>query len=177
MTCWAGGIRMALVFQYGSNTSKSRLNSTDRLRGDAKSLGLVLTVGQYDLGFTVYSKMNRCAAADLVRARGRHVWGVLYEIPDHLLSRDTASDRRSLDAIEGPRYRRRRIKIRRPGTSDTPLTVWTYTVITKQRDLKTSREYVSHILSGLREHEAPPEYIDHVRSRILRNNPNLTGQI
>lgn len=168
---------MALVFQYGSNTSSRRLNSQDRLRGDAQSLGLANTVGQYDLGFTVWSKKNNCAAADLVRARGKHSWGVLYDIPDHLLSRDTAGRRRSLDAIEGCRYRRRTIRIRKVGALDSSLTVWTYTVIQKQQGLITSCKYAAHILAGLREHDAPGVYIDHVRDRILRNNPALRGKI
>ena len=116
---------MALVFQYGSNTSSARLNAPERLRRDAKSLGLAYTIGQYDLGFTVWSKTNNCAAADLVQTPGRKAWGVLYEIPDNLLSRETAGDRKSLDAIEGSRYRRRKIRVCRANTPDAPLTVWT----------------------------------------------------
>lgn len=172
-----GGMSVAFVFQYGSNTSSGRLNSEDRLQGDARLLGLAYTVGQYDLGFTVWSRTNNCAAADLVRAPGRHVWGVLYDIPDHLLSRDTANNRRSLDEIEGPRYRRRKIKICRAGMRETLLTVWTYTVITRQNGLKTSRKYANHIITGLQENQAPQEYIDHVRTRVLKNNPGLEGQI
>src|SRR2546423_5461759 len=34
-----GENKMAYVFQYGSNTSPSRLNSEDRFRGDARSPG------------------------------------------------------------------------------------------------------------------------------------------
>jgi hypothetical protein len=168
---------MALVFQYGSNTSSARLNASERLRGDAKSLGLAYTVGQYDLGFTVWSKTNNCATADLVRAPGRKVWGVLYEIPDSLLSRETADDRKSLDAIEGPRYRRRKIRVCRANTPDAPLTVWTYTAITKEKGLRTSRDYVNHILTGLREAHAPADYIAHVKARILKNNPDLQEHI
>lgn len=168
---------MALVFQFGSNMSTLRLNSMDRLRGDAKLIGLVRTVGQYNLGFTVWSKTNNCAAADLVRARGRHVWGVLYQIPEKLLSRDTAGNRRSLDEIEGTRYKRRKIRIYKLDDSNKVLTVWTYTVIKKRRGLLTSREYATHILKGLHEHEAPKYYITHVKKLILRNNPELKGQI
>lgn len=168
---------MALVFQFGSNMSTLRLNSMDRLCGDAKSIGLVSTVGHYTLGFTVWSQSNKCTAADLVRARGRHVWGVLYEIPEKLLSRDTAGNRRSLDEIEGVRYKRRKIKIHMKDDSNKVLTVWTYTVIKKQQDLITSLEYVNHILQGLHEHEAPKDYINHVKNRILRNNLALKGQI
>lgn len=168
---------MALVFQYGSNSSSARLNSRNRLRSEATSLGLAYTVGQYDLGFTVWSESNNCAAADLVRAPGKQVWGVLYDIPNYLLSRDTVCNRRSLDAIEGSRYRRRKIKLCRPGMPGTPFTAWTYTVIQKQKGLRTSREYANYILDGLCEHQAPSEYINHVKTRILKNNPDLEGHI
>lgn len=168
---------MALIFQYGSNTSSLRLNSQERLCGDAISLGLAYTVGQFNLGFTVWSRTNNCAAEDLVRACGKKVWGVLYEIPDNLLSKATAVDRRSLDEIEGPRYRRRKIRVCRADTPLSPLTVWTYTVIDKNKGIKTSRDYVKHILTGLQEHHAPPEYIAHVKARILKNNPELRPEI
>jgi hypothetical protein len=168
---------MALVFQYGSNTSSLRLNSQERLRGEATSLGLAYTVGQFKLGFTVWSKRNNCATADLVRARGKKVWGVLYEIPDNLLSKDTATGRRSLDEIEGPRYRRRKIRVYRAGAPLLPSTVWTYTVIAKKKGLKTSRDYVKHILAGLQEHHAPPEYIAHVKTLVFKNNPDLRTEI
>ena len=168
---------MALVFQYGSNTSSARLNAPERLRGEANALGLAYTVGQYDLGFSVWSKTNNCAAADLVRAPGRKTWGVLYEIPDNLLSKETAGDRKSLEAIEGPRYRRRKIRVCRANTPNAPLAVWTYTVITKEKGLKTSSEYANHILTGLREHQAPADYIEHIKGRILKNNPDLRDYI
>jgi len=168
---------MALVFQFGSNMSTARLNSRDRLRGGAQSLGLACTLGQYDLDFTVWSRANRCAAGDLVRARGRHVWGVLYEIPEELISGKTAGDRRTLDMIEGPGYRRRRIRIYQPENPAKILTAWTYTVIDKQRGIVTARGYVKHILNGLYEHQAPEEYIAHVKRRIYLNNPALKGQL
>ena len=168
---------MALVFQYGSNTSSSRLNSEERLRGDAVPLGLAYTVGQFDLGFTVWSETNNCAAADLVPARGKQAWGVLYEIPEDLLSKRTAGNRKSLDAIEGSRYRRRKIRVCKADTPDSPMTVWTYTVINRKKGLKTSRDYANHILAGLHGHQAPQDYIDHVKARIIRNNPDLRTQI
>ena len=167
---------MTLVFQYGSNTSSSRLNAKERLDGDAVSLGLAYTIGQYDLGFTVWSNTNNCAAADIVRAPGKKVWGVLYEIPDYLLSKHTAGKRKSLDEIEGPRYRRRKIRVCKASSMDSPMSVWTYTVINKGKGLKTSRDYANHIIAGLHEHQAPEEYIEHVKARIIRNNPNLRTQ-
>lgn len=64
---------MALVFQYGSNTSGTRLNSQDRLRGDAKDLGLVCTEAPFELDFDVWSTSNACAAADIREGRGRPI--------------------------------------------------------------------------------------------------------
>jgi len=168
---------MAFVFQYGSNTSSARLNSEGRLRGDARSLGLACTAGQYDVAFTVFSTSNNCAAADMVRARNKKVWGVLYEVPDNLMSRETSGNRKSFDQIEGPFYRRRKIKIFRGGNPDSPLIAWTYTVRTRTKGIKTSAEYARHILVGLQEHHAGPEYIDHMRRKILKNNPELHNQL
>ncbi len=92
---------MAIVFQYGSNMSTSRLNSSDRLCGDARPIGIAKTFECYEFDFTVWSKSNNCSAADIVPVKGRNIWGVLYEIPEKLLSCKTCRDRKSLDAIEG----------------------------------------------------------------------------
>src|ERR1043165_4196897 len=105
---------MAYVFQYGSNTLTSRLNSESRLRGDARSLGAVYAEKDFELDFTVSSITNRCAAADIVPGGGRKIWGVLYESPDYLIRRETSGDRKSLDAIEGTKYERRRISLKYP---------------------------------------------------------------
>ena len=79
---------MALVFQYGSNMSVVRLNSDGRLAGDAKAVCVATTVEPFELVFSVWSKSNSCAAADLLpSSAGRNVYGVLYEIPDFLLLR------------------------------------------------------------------------------------------
>src|SRR5262245_37072405 len=97
---------MALVFQYGSNTSSSRLNSPHRIKDDAESIVLAVTVETFELDFTTWSKKNNCAAADLREGLGRRIYGVLYKIPDYLLARETAAPRKSLDGIEGRNYRR-----------------------------------------------------------------------
>jgi hypothetical protein len=80
---------MMLVFQYGSNAWAERLNSADRLRGDARDLGLVSTESAFELSFDVWSTKNDCAAANLRQSAGRQIWGVLYEVPEFLMGRDT----------------------------------------------------------------------------------------
>ncbi len=90
--------RMALIFQYGSNLSVSRLNHADRLNGDAELVAVAQTVEHFELRFSVWSVTNNCAAADIVpNSSGRSIYGVLYSVPDHLLSRFSfKSARRSI---------------------------------------------------------------------------------
>src|SRR6185295_14398140 len=146
---------MALVFQYGSNMSAARLNSAKRLAGDARTICVAKTVEYFELVFSVLSKSNNCAAADLLLSKaGRNIYGVLYEIPEFLLSRDAAKrkSRKSLDAIEGEdrNYVRTEIDV----ITDNGATVRAITYLGKnpQANLKTSAGYVGHILAGLLEH-------------------------
>jgi hypothetical protein len=103
---------MALVFQYGSNCSESQFNSQERLCGDAKFVTIAETVDDRQLAFDVWSRGRACAASDIVASPGNKVWGVVYDVPDFLMARDTAAKRKrkSLDAIEGEGT-----KLRSPG--------------------------------------------------------------
>src|SRR5438045_1058197 len=120
---------MAYVFQYGSNTSTVRLNSNDRLQGDARPLGAAYTQEDFDLDFDVWSTKNNCAASDIVSGHGRKIWGVLYEIPDYLITSDTSGQRKSLDAIEGLKYKRISIALNQPDGTPVHENVITYVVI------------------------------------------------
>jgi hypothetical protein len=155
----------------------SRINSQGRLCGDAKIIGLAYTFGKYDIGFTTWSQTNNCAAADLIRSRKMVVWGILYDVPDYLLSRTTSGKRRSMDAIEGQNYRRRRIKVFRKNKREEIIKAWTYTVINRVRNLRTSKDYCDFIIDGLIENQAPKTYIKHVKTRIIRNNSELEKYI
>jgi hypothetical protein len=126
--------------------------------------------------FTVWSKSNSCAAADLVPGTmGRSIYGVVYNVPDFLLSRDTArrQNRRSLDEIEGEgaNYVRTMIDLIRDDKST--VRGITYVVKVRKTGLKTSFAYVQHILYGLKEHNIPEEYCQYVRSKIIENNSDL----
>jgi hypothetical protein len=105
-----------IVFQFGSNCSTNEINSDDRLRGDAKFVDIAQTEGEFELAFDVYSQKRGCATSDIVKCPGNKVWGVLWEIPDYLMSKETASarGRRSFDEIEGAKYKRETINVRRP---------------------------------------------------------------
>ncbi len=49
----------------------------------------------------------------------------------------------------------------------------TYLVKEKQFDIKTSLDYVKHIIVGLFEHPFPQEYVEFVLKQIELNNPEL----
>ena len=95
---------MGLVFQYGSNCNKERLNSDDRLKGAAKPIGKAQTTKDFEIAFDVWSQTNNCAAADLVYNKGQKAWGVLYDVPnDRIEGKGMAKGLKSLSQIEGPR--------------------------------------------------------------------------
>ena len=166
---------MALVFQYGSNMFMERLNSSDRLRGDAHPVGIAHTEDNYELEFDIWSEGNNCAAADIVPNTGRKIWGVLYEIPDRLIRRKTAKPRKSLDEIEGEgtNYSREPITLRYSDGTTVRDPVLTYIGKNRQKGIKTTIEYVKHIFDGLLEHNIPDEYVEYVKARVIANNPYL----
>jgi len=171
---------MALVFQYGSNTSSERINSNDRLQGDACPVGIAYTEDDFELEFTVCSRNNRCATANIVRGSGRKIWGILYEIPDCLIRRETSGSRRSLDAIEGEGQNYERtttIALRYANGLPVEREIITYVVRNRVSGLRTSLEYARHIIRGLREHNVPADYIEYVRTQVIANNPDLKNDL
>lgn len=170
---------MALVFQYGSNCSESEMNSDSRLCGDAKFLDIAETVEDYELAFNVQSTGRGCAASDIVKKAGGKVWGVLYEVPDYLLHRETAkaSKRKSFDQIEGEgaNYKREMIEVRRQ--SGAIATALTYIVRNPKPGLKTNGDYVGYIVRGLRDHKVPDEYIAKVKAIAVANNPGIAQEV
>jgi gamma-glutamylcyclotransferase (GGCT)/AIG2-like uncharacterized protein YtfP len=170
---------MALVFQYGSNCLDSQINSKDRLCGDAKFIAIAETVEEFQLAFDVWSKGRGCAASDMVASPGNKVWGVLYEMPDFLIERNTAAaqNRKSLDAIEGEgtNYRRETITVRRENGPN--ITALTYRVPEPKQGLETSLEYVGYIVKGLRERGVREDYIEDIKKIAQANNPAITTQL
>ena len=168
---------MAYVFQYGSNMDTERLNSSDRLNGEATFFRVALTRDNYQLDFDLWSKCNRCAAADLVGVSGRRIWGVIYEIPDDLVRRETAGERKSLDEIEGEGANYERTKINLCLRNGRPVSQTVITYIgrksARRPKIQTSSDYVRHIFTGLRAYDMPDGYIAYVENRVLANNPYL----
>lgn len=169
---------MSYIFQYGSNTSVERLNSDTRLKGSAKLICTAYTVCNYEFDFTVWSKTNKCAAADIVPNGGRQIWGVIYDIPDELIARSSFGNRKSLDSIEGKNYDRILINVLK--NDGTPILdkVQTYMVNNRKNGLETSLQYASTIINGLKDHkDIPTDYIKYVKEKIILNNPVLKNKL
>lgn len=167
---------MALVFQYGSNLSEERLNSTERLNGSATKIGIVYTTINYELDFNIWSKTNKCAVANLIPCKGRRIWGVLYSIPDDRVFRAKCKEGiKSLDKIEGEgnTYQRELIHVAFPNGKKVTDTVITYLGINGEMGLKTSMEYVTHIINGLNTNDIPQDYVNYVIERIKLNNSEI----
>jgi hypothetical protein len=119
-----------------------------------------------------------CAASDIVVAAGQTVQGVLFQIPDDLMSRETAPQGyRSFDGIEGRRYERVPITVRRPDGSSVQAVTYTARQSERRSGIRTSSIYVAHIVTGLREHGADQDYIEIVKAIACTNNPAITEAI
>lgn len=160
---------MPLIFQYGSNCDAKRLNDKERLAGDAKDLGSAQTHDEYELAFNKWSTKGKCAAADLVKPRkdGRRILGILYEV-------SKAGFKKLKEEIEGPSYRPQSITV--VDMTGTTKTVKTFRVRrdARRRNLSTTADYVRHIVRGLRAHEVPEEYVQHVIDVALDTNRRAT---
>ena len=126
--------------------------------------------------FNVWSKKNKCAAASLEAVEnGVHIFGVVYEVPDHLISREAskAAHRTSMDQIEGEghNYYKTPISLILPDRQS--MRALTYLAKAPKSNIQTSRAYAEHIMAGLEEHKMPAEYREYVKARIIFNQPKL----
>lgn len=161
---------MALVFQYGSNTTTARLNGPSRLNDRARDLGRAQTVRDFEIAFDVYSTTNGCAAADLRCIPGQPAWGVLYEIADADIRGPSPRDSRTLADIEGSRYEEKGIRVRDKDGVDRHAITFVVKDAERRTGLATNAAYVSLIVDGLRSHGVPEDYVQHVIDVAVATN-------
>lgn len=149
------------------------------MKGDALLIGIAYTECDYELEFTIWSHTNNCAVADILPGHGRKIWGVIYDIPENLIRRETSDTRKSLDAIEGECKNYHRISIRVKYSEGRPFEedVITYMGKNRKSGIRTSLEYSGYIIRGLREHNIQEEYINYVKNKVVANNPDLEIEI
>lgn len=171
---------MALVFLYGALMPSARLNSPNMLDGIAAPMGPARTVGSFDLDFSCRNPQYACATATLTPNphTGRPIFGGLYDIPDDRIYRTTA-EAPSLDGLagEGETYQRSNIDVVLLGLEDRPFAALTYLARAPEVYVKTELHYAMHLFAGLREFNAPDEYLRYVRFRVIRTNPKLADAL
>lgn len=165
-----------LIFQYGSNLSSQRLNSPERLQGQARVVATARTVAGWRFGFPVWGGINGCAAAGILPGGDEPVWGVIYEIPESWVVHGNGV---SLDRIEneGVDYERGPIDLRLADGREPPGPVHTYHPRDPRHDRVTQWHYVEHILAGIDEHGLPDHYRRRLERAILDNNPSLADRL
>lgn len=161
---------MTLVFQYGSNATRARLNGPERLDGHVHDLGPAETLDDLDIAFDVYSQKNGCAASDLVPTAGRRAWGVLYEIPEEFIRGTRADGKKTLTQIEGRRYEEQQIRVRDQDGQERDALTFVVKQSERCQKLATSAAYISWIIDGLRDHGVPEDYLSHVIEVAIATN-------
>ena len=128
--------------------------SSEELRGwcPGAEFVAVARLANYRLDFTRYSARRQGGVADVVRARGESVWGVLYDVPSGEMA---ALDRK--EGVAAKAYERKRVLV--TTAAGTRVRAVTYSVIEKEPGQTPSDYYLELILTGARERSLPEEYV------------------
>ena len=127
-----------LYFAYGSC-----MNLKDIRRTTPAEFVSAATLFDYRLAFTRYSSGRKGGVADVVKASGDYVEGVLFKI----------HDLKALDIREGAPYcyKRRKVKVL-VHDSETFVNVWTYEVVNKEPyEIEPSAYYKKLIEEGAKQ--------------------------
>ena len=140
-----------LYFAYGSNMASSQLaawGTEHRAVGPAE-------LPDHRLAFLRRSIRWQSGAADIVRAPGESVWGVLWELPFGL-------DELDVKEAAGDAYRRRAVTLRLDGAT---VPAVAYEVIEKEPvEVPPTREYLDTMLAGAKEHGLPETWLQRIES-------------
>ncbi|CAL4101429.1 unnamed protein product [Meganyctiphanes norvegica] len=143
-----------LYFAYGSNllTDRIHVNNPSARKVDVGKLK------DYCLGFDYFSQRWKGAAATIMKEKGQHMYGVLWELDDeHMKSLDEQEGVEkgiyevhpvTVEITNGELVQARSYKIIRP----------------PETDKRPSKVYMDVILKGARENGLPEEYIKYLES-------------
>jgi gamma-glutamylcyclotransferase len=148
------------VFAYGSNMCSGRFRDYKIVPEGPGRAGVLL---KYRLVFNKRGQ-DGSGKASVEPDSGAKVWGVLYTIPD--------ADLKTLDAGEGPGYRRVKMQIR---TTDADATeAWVYIASRPDNEpaLHPYTWYKRFLVEGAREHFLPPKYVAELKSIEAVQDPN-----
>jgi cation transport regulator ChaC len=145
-----------MAFDYFAYASNMAPEVITRLCPRHSYLG-VAHLADHRLAFTRRSIRTRTGVADIVRAAGEAVWGVLYRIDDNELA--------AIDRKEGHdwAYRRVVLPVRLEGGPEHAAV--TYTVRSKEpAQVAPSRQYLDLVIAAARERGLPGPYIEQIEA-------------
>jgi gamma-glutamylcyclotransferase (GGCT)/AIG2-like uncharacterized protein YtfP len=136
-------------FAYASNMSAAAMTL---LCPGHRTLGVAELAG-HRVAFDRRSVRTGTGVADIVAARGRSVWGVLYGLDEAMLA--------TLDEKEGNgwAYRRRAAGVRLAGERDERVAQVYAVIAPEPREVEPSREYLHGVLQAARERGLPGDYV------------------
>jgi gamma-glutamylcyclotransferase len=150
------GIRPSMAFDYFAYASNMAPNVITRLCPRHIYLG-VAHLADHRLAFTRRSMKTQTGVADVVRAPGATVWGVLYTIDDNELA--------AVDRKEGHDWAYKRITLLVRLAGGTERAAVTYTVRSKEpSEVPPSRQYLDLVIAAARERGLPGEYIEQIEA-------------
>ena len=136
-----------LYFAYGSNLSISQMKQ----RCPKSKLLHKGYLRDYKLVFSRYSSIWHGSVADVIRVEGRHVWGLLYEMPK--------DDLKSLDSFEGfPRMYNRKLMTIYNEKSQPTKNVWIYYIVHKFKNGRPAKRYLDIIKTAAFNFNFPKYY-------------------
>jgi len=167
-----------MLFQYGSNMNPDRLNSADRLDGDAEVVGVARLKG-WGVRFDLYGELAQGGVTDIVRSGKEDVEGVLYKVPYRLVVAPRRQ-RSRMDEIEGAglgkrsNYKRLKVSVSRKGKKIEART-YVGTAAGRDRflrrsveDRRVSKDYFGHVLTGAKRFKFSKRYIAYLRRQAGR---------
>ena len=148
-----------LYFAYGSNMDWAQMQQ----RCPSAEFAGIAVLRDRKLAFTRMSHGRGCGVADVVRAAGERVWGVVYKLPD--------PDVEALDSCEGYKagrawnhYWRREHEVFVDDDDSQRMLALVYFAAAEADAPLPSRAYVGHLLDGARHWRLPADYIARLES-------------
>jgi gamma-glutamylcyclotransferase (GGCT)/AIG2-like uncharacterized protein YtfP len=135
-----------LYFAYGSNMSWPQM----QLRCPSSRFVCVARLPNYEFGITRHSRLRACGTANVFPARGKEVWGIVYDVSD--------ADLLTLDGFEDG-YRRQLISVFPRDDRDRALEALVYLAEIESNVPLANSEYKRLILEGARHWDLPPFYL------------------
>ena len=133
-------------FAYGSNLNWQQMQR----RCPSAKFVCAARLSDYQFGITRHSRLRDCGTANVFPAKGREVWGAVYDVSD--------ADLIVMDGFEDG-YRREMLPVYPIGNGDGPIVALVYVAAIEPNVPLPSAEYKRLILEGAKHWQLPLPYL------------------